>query len=76
MQYIRLNVVFPGGHKHISSGLYLVTKQEDTIDSNGYRTTLGLTKIAGDSDVLIIEEKDGIMKATGLSGYKNKLTDK
>jgi hypothetical protein len=52
MQYLRLNVVFPGGHKHISSGLYLVTKQEDSIDSNGYRTTLGLTKIAGDADMV------------------------
>lgn len=52
MQYVRLNVVFPGGHKHISSGLYLVTKQEDAIDSNGYRTTLGLTKIAGDADIV------------------------
>jgi hypothetical protein len=50
MQYVRLNVVFPGGHKHISSGLYLVTKQEDSIDNNGYKTTLGLTKIAGDDD--------------------------
>ena len=26
MQYIRLNTIFPGGHKHISSGLYIVTK--------------------------------------------------
>ena len=50
MQYVRLNVVFPGGHKHIASGLYLVTKQEDSIDNNGYRTTLGLTKIAGDEE--------------------------
>lgn len=50
MQYVRLNVVFPGGHKHISSGLYLVTKQEDNISESGYTTTLGLTKIAGDDD--------------------------
>lgn len=50
MQYVRLKVIFPGGHKHISSGLYLVTKQEDFIDGNGYRTTLGLTKIAGDDE--------------------------
>lgn len=48
MQYLRLNVVFPGGHKHISSGLYIVTKQQDRIDSNGYKTTLSLTKISGD----------------------------
>lgn len=47
MQYIRLNVVFPGGRKHISSGLYIVTKQMDEIDENaGYNTTLSLTRIA------------------------------
>jgi len=49
MSYIRLNVIFPGGRKHIASGLYLVTKQQDRIDASGYRTTLSLTKISGDS---------------------------
>ena len=50
MQYVRLNVIFPGGNKHISSGLYIITKQVDVIDSNGYRTTLSLAKIAGDTN--------------------------
>jgi len=49
LSYVRLNVIFPGGHKHISSGLYIVTQQKDTIDGNGYRTTLSLSKIAGDA---------------------------
>ena len=49
MTHLRLNVIFPGGHKHISSGLYIVTKQQDMIDGSGYRTTLSLTKISGDS---------------------------
>ena len=48
MTYLRLNTIFPGGHKHMSSGLYIITKQQDTIDENGYRTTLSLTKISGD----------------------------
>lgn len=54
MQYLRLNVIFPGGEgsrgerKHISSGLYIVTKQTDVINEQGYRTTLELTKISGD----------------------------
>ena len=48
MQYLRLNVIFPGGHKHISSGLYIVTKQVDDINEQGYKTTLSLTKISGD----------------------------
>lgn len=51
MTYLRLNVIFPGGHKHISSGLYLITKQVDQVDGTGYRTTLELTKIDGDNDL-------------------------
>lgn len=46
MQYVRLNVIFPGGNKHISSGLYIVTKQADQLDASGYRTTLSLTRLA------------------------------
>lgn len=48
MQYVRLNVIFPGGNKHLSSGLYIVTKQVDVINGNGYATTLNLTRIGGD----------------------------
>ena len=48
MQYVRLNVIFPGGNKHISSGLYIVTKQVDVINSAGYATTLSLTRIKGE----------------------------
>lgn len=51
MDHVRLNVIYPGGRKHISSGLYLVTQQRDVIDSSGYRTTLSLTKISGDDSV-------------------------
>jgi hypothetical protein len=50
MQYLRLNVIFPGGNKHLSSGLYIVTKQVDNIGPNGYATTLSLTRIKGDMD--------------------------
>lgn len=51
MSYIRLNVIYPGGRKHVSSGLYLVTQQRDVIDGSGYRTTLSLAKISGDDSV-------------------------
>ena len=51
MQYVRLNVIFPGGHKHMSSGLYIVTSQVDNIGPNGYATTLGLTRIKGDMEI-------------------------
>lgn len=46
MQYLRLNVIFPGGNKHISSGLYIVTKQVDDISMSGYTTTLSITRIS------------------------------
>ena len=46
MQYIRLNVIFPGGNRHVSSGLYIVTKQMDDIGPNGYFTTLSMTRIS------------------------------
>lgn len=47
MQYLKLNVLF-FGNKHIASGYYIITSQVDTIDQNGYRTTLGLTRVAPD----------------------------
>lgn len=47
MSYLKVNTFFYG-HKHVSSGLYIITKQEDVIDSQGYRTTLSLTRISGD----------------------------
>jgi hypothetical protein len=48
MTYVRLKVYF-FGWKHISSGLYIVTKQQDVVDENGYRTTLNLTRISNDN---------------------------
>ena len=48
MQYVRLNVIFPGGNKHLASGLYIVTKQVDVINATGYATTLSLTRIKGE----------------------------
>lgn len=46
MQYIRLNIIFPGGNKHIASGLYIITKQLDEISDAGYFTTLSITRIS------------------------------
>lgn len=48
MSYVRVNVWFSGGQKHVSSGLYIITKQEDKIDSSGYKTTLTLLRIGED----------------------------
>lgn len=51
MNYVKLNVWFYG-HKHVSSGYYIITKQEDSIDMSGYRTTLNLTRIAADDEMI------------------------
>lgn len=48
MTYVKVNVLFAGGVKHISSGTYIITKQLDNIDSSGYTTTLTLLRISGD----------------------------
>lgn len=48
MDYVKLNVFFYG-QKHISSGVYVITKQEDTISGSGYRTRLNLLRVRGDS---------------------------
>ncbi len=46
MQYIRIDTIFHG-QKHNSSGLYIITKQQDSIGMNGYKTTLSLTRVDG-----------------------------
>ncbi|MBO7694160.1 MAG: hypothetical protein J6T10_16195 [Methanobrevibacter sp.] len=47
MSKVRINSYFYG-NKHISSGLYIITRQEDSVSSSGYRTTLTLTRIGAD----------------------------
>lgn len=49
MTYVKLNVWFAGGQKHISSGTYIITKQTDSITSAGYTTTLTLLRVGGDA---------------------------
>ena len=49
MSYVKLNVWFAGGIKHISSGLYIITEQVDTLSAAGYKTTLKLLRVGGDS---------------------------
>ena len=42
--YIKINVVFYG-QKHISSGLYTITQQKDTLSGSGFRTEFSLVRI-------------------------------
>lgn len=50
MSYIKINVLYYG-RKHNTSGLYIVNQQDDSIDASGYRTTLSLIRIQGDSEI-------------------------
>lgn len=52
MSYIRVNVYF-FGQKHCTSGLYVVTKQVDNVDSSGYKTTLSLMRVGGDNSLAL-----------------------
>ena len=47
MSYVRINILYYG-RKDIDSGLYIVLSQQDSIDTNGYRTTLKLLRVGGD----------------------------
>lgn len=50
MQYVKINL-FYYGRKHLLSGYYIITSQEDSIGLNGgYTTTLGLLRVAADDN--------------------------
>ena len=53
MTHVRLNVYFYG-RKHVSSGLYIVTKQVDNVSAQGFRTTLSLLRIGKSTDLDIV----------------------
>lgn len=57
MSYVKVNAFF-FGHRHISSGLYFIERQVDNVDSRGYRTTLTLTRFAGDEDAITTEMEE------------------
>ena len=50
MTYVKVYAYFYG-RPHISSGIYIITKQEDSVSESGYRTTLSLTRIATNADI-------------------------
>lgn len=56
MTYVRINALFYG-QRHISSGLYIITSQEDSISGAGFRTTLELQRVAGDDDYVATEKR-------------------
>ena len=54
LNYIKVNVYY-FGNKRDSSGIYIVTGQEDMLSGNGFRTKLELTRVAGDNQYIAID---------------------
>jgi hypothetical protein len=50
MTNVRLNVYY-FGRRHIASGLYIVTKEQDSISKDGFTTTLNMTRIGKANDL-------------------------
>jgi hypothetical protein len=48
MSYVKVNCLFYGRKSNLS-GTYIITKQVDRISGDGYRTTLNLVRIMGDT---------------------------
>ena len=48
MSYLNVNIYFHG-ERYIDSGLFIITKQVDRIDSSGYTTTLDMVRVASNS---------------------------
>ena len=73
MSYVKINVLFYG-QKHISSGYYVIEKETDVVDDNGYKTTLNLLRVKGD----VLTENEVTVKnnktdpATGFNFATNK----
>ena len=54
LTYIKVNCVYFGNHR-ITSGVYIVTAQEDTLNGSGYKSTLSLTRVSGPKQHIIID---------------------
>ena len=54
LTYIKINNVY-FGYKRITSGMYIVTGQIDTISNRGCRSTLQLTRVASETESLVTD---------------------
>lgn len=54
MTYVKVNCSYYGSQR-ISSGVYVVIGQTDTLDKNGFRSTLNLLRVAGANQYLNID---------------------
>jgi len=67
MNYVKINVWFYG-NKHLTSGYYLITGEDDEIGMSGYHTTLSLIRVAGEGTTFTTKEKPVISTGGGIAG--------
>ena len=56
MTYIKINHVYYGS-KRMTSGMYTVIGQTDTLGKDGFKTTLKLLRVAGDNQYLTTDAR-------------------
>lgn len=54
LNYIKVNVYY-FGRKRNTSGVYIVTGQEDSLSGNGFKTRLDLLRVAGDNQYITVD---------------------
>ena len=54
MTYVKINALFYG-QQRLTSGVYIITGQEDTLTGSGYRTKLSLLRVAGPQQHLTVD---------------------
>lgn len=73
LQYIKINSVMYGS-KRITSGVYIVTEQVDSIGNGVYNTQLSLTRVAGDDEYINLNGRyrthDMTPVSTSITYYK------
>lgn len=78
MNYVHINVWFYG-HKHLTSGYYLITGETDDIGMNGYHTTLDLIRVAGEGTIVSSSTNSFMSQAAtfgiaGVGGLQSDIT--
>ena len=56
MTYIKVNCLYYGSQR-LTSGVYIVTGQQDTLTGSGYRSTLYLTRVAGPKQHITVDSR-------------------
>lgn len=54
LTYIKINCLYYG-NKRLTSGIYIVTGQQDILNKSGYRTILSLTRVSGPNQHLTVD---------------------